>query len=91
MKNKLTVLTALLLALCLLFSLTACGKSSEPDAPKASAEEVFTALLNNAAFETPLEDSSESAGFTYAELPEGAVVTMYTGDARYADELTWIT
>ena len=89
MKKKLTLLTSLLLAACIMLSLAACGKEKAPSS-SASAEEVFYALLNNVQYSSALTDSSDSADLMYADLPEGAVVTMYAGDAQYADELTWI-
>lgn len=89
MKNKFLHLTALLLAMCLMLSMTACG-NDEPEVPPVSAEEIFSSLLNHVQYDTDLSDNSDSAAIMYAGLPEGAVVTMYSGDARYADELTWI-
>ena len=90
MKTKLTHLGALLLALCMMLSMVACGNNNTPDTPPASAEEIFSSLLNHVQYATDLSDNSESAAIMYAGLPEGAVVTMYSGDALYADELTWI-
>ena len=81
MKNKLTLLTALLLAVCLMLSLAACG-NSEPDVPAVSAGDVFNALLEKAAYDTPLTDNSSSAALTYADLPANAVISMYTGNAQ---------
>lgn len=89
MKNKFLNLTALMLALCLMLSMTACGNDA-PEVPTASAAEIYSSLLNHVQYDTDLSDNSESAAIMYAGLPEGAVVTMYSGDARYADELTWI-
>ncbi len=88
MKLRFINLTALLLAGCMMLSLTACG--GNPEVPSVSAEEVFSSLLNHVQYDTELSDNSESAAIMYAGLPEGAVVTMYSGDALYADELTWI-
>ena len=90
MKTKFLNLTALLLAVCMMLPLAACGGNGDPQVQPATAEEVFSALLNHVVYATDLSDNSESAAIMYAGLPEGAVVTMYSGDARYADELTWI-
>lgn len=88
MNKKFFKLTALLLAVCTLLPLAACGGKEET--PAASAADIFSSLLNHVQYDTELSDNSESAAIMYAGLPEGAVVTMYSGDARYADELTWI-
>ncbi len=88
MKRKIMNLTALILAVCIVLPMAACGGND--DVPAASAEDIFSSLLNHVQYDTDLSDNSESAAIMYAGLPEGAVVTMYSGDARYADELTWI-
>ena len=91
MKIKFLNLTALVLVGCMMLCLAACGGGdNNPDVPPATAEEVFSSLLNHVQYATDLSDNSESAAIMYAGLPEGAIVTMYSGDARYADELTWI-
>ena len=90
MKSKFLNLTALLLALCMVLPLAACGNDNTDQPTPITANDVFSALLNHVQYATDLSDNSESAAIMYAGLPEGAEVTMYAGDAQYADELTWI-
>ena len=94
MKKTLLKIASLLLALCMLLPLAAC---EQEDAPAASgnsagvkAEDLFYTLQTKVTFDTELEDVGDSALIQYIELPETAQVTMFSGSARYADELTWI-
>ncbi len=89
MKKIFWKLTALLLTLCMVLPLAACG-GGETNSAKAKPEDVFNALLNKVTYDSKLNDYSDSASTTYMGLPEGATVTMYVGNALYADELTWI-
>ena len=90
MKKMMMKAAALLLTLCMLLPLAACGNQGE-DAPAAvDPQKLFTVLLENVSYDTALSDYSDSAEISYIGLPENAKVTMYAGNARYADELTWI-
>lgn len=89
MNRKALSIIPMLLILSILFSLAGCG--SQPEQPAASAQDVFYALLNKVEYDTELSDYSDSAATAYLGLPEGAVVKMYSGNGRYADELTWIS
>lgn len=93
MKNMILRFAAALLVLCMVLPLAACGNQEEGgsnDKTAVNAQDVFDALLENVQYDTKLSDYSDSAEISYIGLPEGAKVTMYAGDARYADELTWI-
>lgn len=92
MKNRIMKFAALLLALCMLLPMAACGDQEDGNGQKTpvSAQDVFNALLNNVQYDTELSDYSDSAEITYIGLPAGTTVTMYAGQAQYADELTWI-
>lgn len=93
MKQRIWKLTALLLAVCLLLPLAACGNTEDdgiPDSTAYTAQQRFDALLNHVQFDAELSDRSKSAATTYAGMPEGATITMYSTNARFADELTWI-
>ncbi len=88
MKKKLYQLGSLLIIICLLLPLAACAPDSSP---QAKPEDIFQALLNGVQYDTTLSDRSDSAPTAFPGLPSGASITMYTGNARYADELIWIT
>ena len=92
MKNYVLKFAAILLVLCMVLPLAACGDQKEDGSGKvaASAQDVFNALLANVQYDTEMSDYSDSAEISYIGLPEGTKVTMYAGNARYADELTWI-
>ena len=92
MKNTILKFAALLLVLCMVLPMAACGNQEEEGSGTvaASAQDVFNALLENVQYDTEMSDYSDSAEISYIGLPEGAKVTMYAGNARYADELTWI-
>ena len=92
MKNTILKFAALLLVLCMVLPMAACGNQKEEGSGTvaASAQDVFNALLENVKYDTQMSDYSDSAEISYIGLPEGAKVTMYAGNARYADELTWI-
>ena len=79
---------AIFLALCLVLPLVGCNTETPVT---ASAEDVFSALLEYVAYSTPLADHSDSGNTAFAGLPEGVTIKMYAGNARYADELTWIS
>ena len=85
MKQRIFVI---LLVFCLLLPLAACGTDTTVT---ASAQDIFSALRDYVAYSTPLSDHSDSGATAFAGLPEGAKITMYAGNARYADELTWIS
>lgn len=78
---------ALVLVLCMVLPLIGC--SQEPTVT-ASAQDIFSALQEYVTYSTTLSDHSDSGPTAYTGLPEGAKITMYAGNARYADELTWI-
>ena len=92
MKNRILKFAALLLVLCMVLPMAACGDQEEggKNAGSVSAQDVFNALLENVQFDTDMTDYSDSAEISYIGLPEGAKVTMYAGNARYADELSLI-
>lgn len=79
---------AMILAFCFVLPLAGCNTETPVT---ASAEDVFSALLEHVTYSTPLADHSDSGNTAFAGLPEGAKITMYAGNARYADELTWIS
>lgn len=93
MKRNMIKLLSLLLVLCMVLPLAACGdQGGEQKAPQASVDAgaLYAALQNNVKFDTDMADMSESAEISYAGLPAGAKVTMYAGNGYYADELTWV-
>ena len=90
---------ALLLAVSMLFSLAACGGSSdknptvntdpgkkEPDVPA-----LVQALLQKVSFASPLSDVGESAFLYFSNLPEGTQVQLYAGSGYFADEVVLLT
>ena len=84
MKQK---ILSILLVLCMVLSLAGCVKV-EP--VKANPQDIFSALRDHVAYSTPLSDYSDSGATAYAGMPAGTKITMYSGNALYADELTWI-
>ena len=92
MKNRIMKFAALLLVLCMVLPMAACGNQDSSNGQKTpvNAQDVFNALLNGVQYDTELTDYSDSAEISYIGLPAGATVTMYAGQAQYADELTWI-
>ena len=88
---KLWKTVVLIFALCAMF-MAACGNQDpvkEPVAVDASA--LVRALRQQVQVDTPLADAGESGANFFPNLPEYALVTMYSGSGYYADELTWIT
>ena len=84
MKQK---ILAILLVFCMVLPLAGCVKA-EP--AKADPQDIFSALMDYVAYDTPLSDYSDSGATAYAGMPAGTKITMYSGNALYADELTWI-
>ncbi len=82
-------------ALLILLSVLLAGCQSAPQEttlpPQVDAGELVELLLQKVAFDTELADVGESSALYFQELPEYAMVTMYSGSGYYADELTWIT
>ncbi len=92
MKKTITKILSLLLVLCMVVPFGACGNQERQQNPAATVDAgaLYEALKTTVKFDTELADMSASAEISYAGLPEGAKVTMYAGNARYADELTWV-
>ncbi len=92
MKKRMVKLLSCLLIACMVLPFAACGNQGQENQPAASVDAgaLYEYLQTAVKFDTELADMSASAEISYAGLPEGAKVTMYAGNARYADELTWV-
>lgn len=92
MKKMIRSLGALLLVLCSVISLAACGGGgTHTTESPVNAQDLVETLLQKVQFDTELSDAGSNATVFFPELPEYALVTMYSGSGYYADELTWIT
>lgn len=92
MKKICLQIGALILALCTLLPLAACGTgNTKTTESPINAQDLVDTLLEKVTFDTELSDSGSSASAFFPDLPEYALVTMYSGSGYYADELTWIT
>lgn len=93
MKKILLRSIALLLVLSVVLPLAACGKpqGNENETTPVNAGDLVDTLLQCVQFDTPLMDAGNSAAMFFQNLPDYALVTMYSGSGYYADELTWIT
>lgn len=81
----------LIFVLCAML-MTACGNQEPEKTPvEVDAVDLFRALRQQVQFDTPIADTGESGANFFPDLPEYALVTMYSGSGYYADELTWIT
>ena len=84
---------AMLLVLSVVLPLAACGKpqGNENETTPVNAGDLVDTLLQCVRFDTQLTDVGDSAALFFQNLPDYALVTMYSGSGYYADELTWIT
>lgn len=97
MKKKMIRIVTLLLALCMAFSMAACGEKEENSngggdtAGSVKAEDLFYTLMNKVTYDAELTDAGDSAAIRYMEVPESAQITMYVSTGmNCSDELTWI-
>ncbi len=98
MKQRILKPLAILLAVCMLLPLAACGGNEAGDGSQnpgettapVTAEDIFNALKNGVQYDAKLTDRSASAATTYMDMPENATIKMFSTTARYADELTWV-
>lgn len=104
MKKTSLKIAALLLTLCMVLPLAACGEkpasqgentpggnTGTNQAAGVQAADLFHTLLTTVKYDQPLTDLSISAEFTYMGLPADAKIVMYqftSGSCK--DELTWI-
>ena len=91
MKKFCVKILALMLVLVMVLPLAACGNDPDPVKDPIDPSALFHALLEQVKYDTTLEDAGTSAAYIFEDLPEYALVTMYSGSAYYADELVWIT
>lgn len=93
MKKILLRSIAMLLVLSVVLPLAACGKpqGNENETTPVNAGDLVDTLLQCVRFDTQLTDAGDSAALFFQNLPDYALVTMYSGSGYYADELTWIT
>ena len=93
MKRIILKAVALLLVLSVVLPLAACGKPQEENNAQTpvNAGDLVETLLQCVKFDTELTDAGDSAALFFQNLPEYALVTMYSGSGYFADELVWIT
>lgn len=93
MKKILWKSVTLFLVLSLILPLAACGKPQEEvkETTPVNAGDLVDTLLQCVQFDTQLTDVGDSAALFFQNMPDYALVTMYSGSGYYADELTWIT
>lgn len=93
MKKMILKAIALLLVLCAVLPLAACGKPQEEahEQTPVNAGDLVDTLLQCVQFDTELTDAGDSAALFFQNMPEYALVTMYSGSGYFADELVWIT
>lgn len=82
---------ALILVLLTVLPLAACGGKENETKNPVNPSALFHALLEQVKYDTDLVDAGANAAYFFEDLPEYALVTMYSGSAYYADELVWIT
>lgn len=78
------------LVLCLAL-LVGCGAGETKKDVYINPGAMFHGLLEQVQYATPLEDVGSAGASIFEDLPEYALVTLYSGSAYYADELIWIT
>lgn len=81
---------ALILALCALLPMAACGGGAG-ETVKADPSAMFNALLEQVTYADAMENTGSSAAYVFEQLPEYALVTRYACSGYFADELVWIT
>ena len=93
MKKMFFKIIPLLTALCILLSAAGCGLKPQEETQSAAvnAGDLVQTLLGCVKFDTPLSDAGDVAALFFQNLPEHALVSMYSGSGYFADELVWIT
>ena len=86
-------IVAVFLVLSMVLPLAACTKPQEEEKEQTAVDagELAEKLLTCVRYDTEITDVGDSAALFFQNLPDYALVTMYSGSGYYADELTWIT
>jgi len=84
---------AMLLAVAMVLSMTACGGSSEKEKKGGSVngEALFQVLLQQVTYDSLLTDQGQTAAMFFTGMPQGATVKLYRGIDAYADYLGLVT
>lgn len=83
---------AMLLAVVLVLSMTACGGSEkEEKGGSVNGEALFQVLLEQVTYDSLLTDQGQVAAMFFSGMPQGATVKLYRGTDAYSDYLGLVT
>ena len=81
----------LVLAIVMVFAMTACGKDNKQEAKEYDGAALLQSLLEQVKFSDTMTGVGDFASLYFPDMPESAKIEMYTGSGYYADELALIS